>query len=221
MKKIKKLTALTLIATVVVASLVFASRSETINIVYDNIQLMVKGKNIVAKDADGNIVQPFIYNGTTYLPVRAIGEALDLEVKWDGNTKTVSLDVPKDSVVQKNVQPVALYDLIPNDSHQWNFKLLNEPVELDGKEYNQVINGNSLEYNIDKNYTNFSGVYWQLREYKDETFSIYADDKLIFTRTHTEEKDTPYSFDLDITGAKKLKIELDHNAFGLAEAKLK
>ncbi len=220
MNKIKKITVFTLITTVIAASLVFASRSETINIVYDNIQLMVKGKNVVAKDADGNIVQPFIYNGTTYLPIRAIGEALDLEVKWDGNTKTVSLEVPKDSVVHKNVEPVALYDLIP-DERDGYFRLLSSPIELDGREYNQVITGNNIVYDLNKNYTNFSGIYWH--QYQQEnTFSIYADDKLIFTRTHLpDDQNNPYSFDLDVIGVGKLKMKLGFCEFSLSEAKLK
>ncbi|WP_262685217.1 NPCBM/NEW2 domain-containing protein [Paenibacillus baimaensis] len=33
----------------------------------------------------------FIYNGTTYIPLRFIGEALDKDVQWDGMTDTISV----------------------------------------------------------------------------------------------------------------------------------
>ena len=35
--------------------------------------------------------EPFIYDGTTYLPVRAVGEAVGKTVGWDGKTNTVTL----------------------------------------------------------------------------------------------------------------------------------
>ena len=34
-------------------------------------------------------MEPFIYEGTTYLPVRAVSEALGKNVSWDSETKTV------------------------------------------------------------------------------------------------------------------------------------
>ena len=43
------------------------------------------------KDAGGSVVYPVAYNGTTYLPVRAIAGLAGLEVGWDGATSTVSL----------------------------------------------------------------------------------------------------------------------------------
>ena len=63
--------------------------TETIDAVYMNIKLVVDGIEITPKDVNGNIVEPFIFNGTTYLPVRAIGEAFDKAVHWDGETTTV------------------------------------------------------------------------------------------------------------------------------------
>lgn len=42
-------------------------------------------------DKDGNRVYPVNYNGTTYLPIRAIGTLLEQEVVWDASTQTVSL----------------------------------------------------------------------------------------------------------------------------------
>lgn len=46
---------------------------------------------VTPKDVTGTIVEPFIYQGTTYLPVRAVGEAIGKKVTWDGETKTVYL----------------------------------------------------------------------------------------------------------------------------------
>lgn len=58
---------------------------------YNNIKITLNGNTITPKDANGNAVEPFIIDGTTYLPVRAVAEALGLDVQWDGETKTVKL----------------------------------------------------------------------------------------------------------------------------------
>lgn len=36
--------------------------------------------------------EPFIYEGTTYLSVRAVSESLGKNLLWDSETKTVSVD---------------------------------------------------------------------------------------------------------------------------------
>lgn len=62
-----------------------ANMTKNIQVAYQNIKLVVDGKRV---SLSGN-KEPFVYNGTTYLPIRAVGEAMDKQVSWDGNTKTV------------------------------------------------------------------------------------------------------------------------------------
>lgn len=70
-----------------------AATTETVEISYRAIKLNLNGKEIVPCDAKGNTVEPFIMNsnGTTYLPLRAIGQALGLDVAWDGAANTITL----------------------------------------------------------------------------------------------------------------------------------
>jgi hypothetical protein len=55
----------------------------------NNIRVFVDGTLITPRDARGNVVQPFIRNGTTFLPVRAIGEAFGKEIYWDSRNSSV------------------------------------------------------------------------------------------------------------------------------------
>lgn len=70
-----------------------AAKSGTVTqeLIYNNIGITLNGQKLNLVDANGNSVEPFMFNGTNYLPVRAISEALGLNVAWDGNTSTIVL----------------------------------------------------------------------------------------------------------------------------------
>lgn len=89
MKQMKGFVVGFLAAILLVTSVFAAPISKRIDIVYDSIKLQIDGKVVTPKDAAGNTVEPFTYNGTTYLPVRAIANALDKNVSWDAKSKTV------------------------------------------------------------------------------------------------------------------------------------
>jgi len=54
--------------------------------------ITVNNEAFTPTDANGNVVEPFIYEGTTYLPVRAVSEALGAVIAWDGVNNKVIID---------------------------------------------------------------------------------------------------------------------------------
>ncbi|MBE7055339.1 MAG: hypothetical protein E7392_04415 [Ruminococcaceae bacterium] len=77
-------------ALVLCTTTVFADNiSKTVTAIYNDIKIMIDGEEIIPKDVNGNTVEPFIIDGTTYLPVRAVASALGKDVNWDGETNTV------------------------------------------------------------------------------------------------------------------------------------
>lgn len=93
MKKTIKGYLLGLICGVLLASgCAFAINHTTLtDVAIGGIKIVVDGKEIIPTDAKGNRVEPMIYNGTTYLPVRAVAQAFGKEVYWDGPNYTVYL----------------------------------------------------------------------------------------------------------------------------------
>lgn len=79
--------ALALMAGAAAASSAITTR--TLEAHYAGIKLVVSGQAVSPKDAYGNAIDPFIVDGTVYLPLRAVGEALGKSVEWDGETYTV------------------------------------------------------------------------------------------------------------------------------------
>lgn len=62
--------------------------SQTIS-VNGGVKIKLDGKAFTPTDVNGKVVDVFEYNGTTYVPVRAISQAFNKEVGWDGTTRTV------------------------------------------------------------------------------------------------------------------------------------
>lgn len=74
----------------------YAAYQKQATLNYPGIKITLDGDLVTPLDAAGNLVEPFTIDGTTYLPVRAIGNALGLGVDWDGTTNTVILTSPED-----------------------------------------------------------------------------------------------------------------------------
>ena len=68
-----------------------ATGSRTVQVDYSDIKLVINGETVTPRDGQGKVVEPFTIDGTTYLPVRAVANALGMDVDWNGDTRTVIL----------------------------------------------------------------------------------------------------------------------------------
>lgn len=66
-----------------------------------DIKIVINGEAFTAKDANGNVIYPVIINGSTYLPVRSVAQAVGLNIGWDGSVRTVIMAKnPTDNLLQ-------------------------------------------------------------------------------------------------------------------------
>lgn len=96
--------------TMLLITCLFGSASATRGVVqkeieYQDIKISLDGVVLDLRDAKGNVVEPFKFGGTNYVPARALAEALGLTVAWDGATSTVVL-TSSPSVVPQEIVPV-------------------------------------------------------------------------------------------------------------------
>ena len=88
----KIMIALTAVALFLCGGVVFSqSTQRTLQAHYPDITIYLDDQVVTPKDANGNVVEPFIVDGTTYLPVRAVAGALGCEVGWIEETSSVYL----------------------------------------------------------------------------------------------------------------------------------
>ena len=151
---------LLVLAFIAIGSIAYArGGKKTVDIYYRNIKILVDGKAVAFnKDAAGNQVEPFIYEGTTYLPVRAVGEALGLDVNWDGDTSTVYLGETPKSSAKYLTETLAPY----NTSNISIFKLDNSrKLNVTGVEYRtgyQFGYKSSMIFNLNGQYSEIKGI---------------------------------------------------------------
>ncbi|MDO4562641.1 MAG: PepSY domain-containing protein [Clostridia bacterium] len=65
--------------------------------------VVIDGQETVFKNAQGDVVYPMFYNGTTYLPIRAIGEMMGKTVYWYEEDKRIELKSETSTVTDADV----------------------------------------------------------------------------------------------------------------------
>lgn len=81
----------TVLAIGLIGTAAAAGRQTQATLNYTGINITYNGAKVTPTDAQGNPVEPFIINGTTYLPLRGVAQILGLTVAWDAASNTAAL----------------------------------------------------------------------------------------------------------------------------------
>lgn len=211
-KRLEGLIAGILIGAILASGIVFAKNiQETIDAIYMNIKLVVDGEEITLKDVNGNVVEPFIYNGTTYLPVRAIANAFGKAVYWDGPNYTVYLG---DMDGDLEYSSVSINDV---DNIGDTFKKASSDSLVDnyGNLYSYAIYGTTYgtrtyQTLLNMKYSKFKGtIYVPKGSNASSTVKILikCDGKVVYTSPEITKSSYPIKFNVDIKGCNDFQIE--------------
>ncbi|WP_017756235.1 stalk domain-containing protein [Calidifontibacillus oryziterrae] len=216
--------------TIVISSLAsvqaFAPYYKDIKALVTSLTIVVDGKPVTLKS------QPLLIDGTTYLPLREIGQSLGKEVNWDGPNNTIFIGQEekkyRPSIGISQLEPI-YGETYLNVGYGGEDYL--EPAEDGGKItlYRQnfstinsiaFLDASSVAYNLydDKYFLvrGFAGVDDSNPDSEDKgIIKFYGDGKEIATITTGTKRDEPIPFEVDITGVEKLEIK-NINALGTA-----
>lgn len=106
MKKASIMSTATLAAATLALALGASAAGEISISVDPTVRIRVRGQDFQPKDANGQDVQLFIYNGTTYAPLRALAEAYGLQVGWDQDAGMATVDDAAQAPQQSDGQVV-------------------------------------------------------------------------------------------------------------------
>lgn len=210
------------LVTILVISLttpVMAAASKTIE-VFTGVKIYVDDKQLNPTDANGNPVDVFIYNGTTYLPVRAVSDAVGKVVQWDGATQSVYLGK------HSSDRPAAY--LSKMDYFTQSGAFITDGVETDnlGNEHINTMclssynSTGSITYKLNGQYRRLTGTlfqqYW-FRDYETGGTLVISGDGRELWRGHVAAGIDPVDFDVDITGVLELTLEFPSGGYGRAD----
>ncbi|MGF7036060.1 hypothetical protein J2T17_007111 [Paenibacillus mucilaginosus] len=132
------------------------------------IKMKINGKPFLPVNEDGQQLSPLIYEGSSYLPVRALGEAFGKSVAWDESTKVIRFDDAKSSsATPAPATAVGLFDL--QTSAPPNTVLSKDPESL------SIHNKRVTEgfYATDLSYAFYSGVHFKTnKKYSKLSFDV-------------------------------------------------
>lgn len=172
------------------------------------IPIYVDGVEMKPTDANGNPVETFIYNGTTYVPLRAVSQYLGKAVKWDGNNRSVYIG---ETPGQKQ------YLLTVCPPYQVNHIFRRETITMSGKTYTNCFtfdNYNSFAlFNLNGQYQDFSFDIGHVdgKGMVKGMLNIYLDGELAYTMELDPEALPPHC-NVPLNGALQMKIQVKHDS---------
>lgn len=196
-----------------------AATVKTAELYYNDIKIRLNGETLVPRDGNGNPVEPFIIDGTTYLPIRAVASALGLNVAWDGATQTVILG----NDPQSNQPAAWLGDLDTFEGRAEEKIVTNQQYD----DYSTANNGDTFDrywyftqsdgvsYLLKGQYARLTGTLYRSAYSKTADYGrrilVYSDDNLIYTSPEVGKGVEPVDFDIDVSNCYKLTIISQYN----------
>ena len=186
--------------------------SKYIEVIYNNIKVYKDNVLCELKDSNGTVIEPFIYNGTTYMPVRGTANLADMEVTWNGSTQSVYL---WDEMTPNGTY---LLDVCPPYEKSYEVDLFHQSqgktFSMAGEKYS---NGFSMQYsnqyalfNLNSKYSNieFTVGHYDTGTSKwsnDQTVTFFVDGKVVKEITIGAE-DMPKTISVPVQYGLQLKI---------------
>ena len=183
------------------------------NVKTEGIRIVIDGKEFTCTDATGAVVKPMIYNGTTYIPARAVSTAFGKAVYWDGEESTVYLG-KMDGKLQN---PTAKFeDLINIAGSKGYFDTEKNIFDIREGFYsnayycsNDYKKNDCCEYLLDKKYSKFkatlfveNGSNWS----GSVNMTAIGDENVLYKSEDFLKTSEPVDIEVDVTGVDNFKI---------------
>lgn len=176
-----------------------------------DIAIKLNGQTQTMYDVNGTRVYPISYNGTTYVPIRAVSNMLGIDVEWDSANYTVLLGetgTAKDFI--EDFEPYAAYGFYRRTVADAR------PKTIAGKTYTSYLYFDS--YSAKRSaYYDLGGKYdtLTLQAYQEHTdkngsddinVQFWGDNNTLLATCYVKRNALPETFTIDVSGVTQLTI---------------
>ena len=183
------------------------------NVKVGGIRIVIDNKEFTCTDANGAVVEPMIYNGTTYIPVRAVSTAFGKAVYWDGEESTVYLG----NMNGKLEKPTAKFKDLTNIAGDTDALDTKKNVKDNRENFYDLARvvgafddeNDCCEFMLGKKYSKFkatlfvaNGSTWS----GSVNMTIVGDEKIIYKSEDFKKTSDPIEIEVDITNVDNFKI---------------
>jgi len=188
----------------------------TIDVEMGGIKVFWDGVEKVLTNVKGEKVEPIIYNGTTYVPVRAMANLMGKEVDWDQSTfsvfvggKPTAATTPLDKLDRSKINSEGAYIQTGTKA---TFKLKDKTIQCSNllygyNAYNTYVLDNNYSKLVAKAVMPYESIGSDLQN--ELIFYSVADDGTEYELAYYEFEQTeqPIDIEVDLRGVTNLKIK--------------
>ena len=206
-----------LVGSVGVSGLAYAkSAVETISVRYDNIKVYRDNVLCDLRDSNGTKVEPFIYNGTTYLPLRATADLAGMNVTWDGSSKSVYL---WDEMTANNTNLMEVCPPYETSFYMRGYLQSNgESFDMAGKKYSNGLRSKSSRqhalFNLDGKYSTMNLTVGRMDGVTGIQSATFIVDGKVVEEVNLPEDSLPQTISVPLNYGLQLKIVADYVGIG-------
>lgn len=169
-----------IVATLMVSMMVipgFAATMANTITVYTGISITVDGEEFVPTNVNGDKVEPMLYQGTTYLPVRAVSNLFGTPIDWDNDTKTVMIGAQPGQEMPLNVFPMSYSEnmvMLTGEAAKFTNAAGEERTPVNRLDGSELWSG--AHYQLDGKYTTLKGIFesYPFGDNLDSRFELYV-----------------------------------------------
>lgn len=204
--------------TLLTSTVSYAAQYKPIHVAIDVVKKIV----INGADKTPTIQKPFMYEGTTYVPLAYIANALDKKVNWDSKTGTIYIN---DSGNEREDVYINRYGyeklnaagrMVVKD-YNGNKVFYFEEIQPD--KYKNNVAPSTISYKLDKEYKHLIGKFGFFNGGKNTEdihtqLTIYDDNKdILYQSSYIRGNMNPISLNVDISKTKYLEFKINTTSF--------